>query len=479
MKSESTLILPITPQVTYQSIQIHEDVFPDRSQSVNSPRRPSMMISLYILSLICFIAINNYFCYHEPSAIASEYESYYHLSTKQFGTLFTIYSAPNVVLVFFSGQFIDRYGLQQSSLLFNYVILAGMLLAALTPVFMTSGSTSSSSEPSLLVYLSLLLSRLILGLGGESIVACSSTMIAKWFSTGDYLNTAMAVNQAGFQLFGSAAAFYILPHANNIILSQWITVGVCVISLVANYKYNAFEVYYDDYLNEQQVILQQQQELEVVEKDIQSKKTSSSIFGVLFEFPLLFYILLLHISLVSPILYTFTAFGPMYLQQTFPSCSSPTVAGNAISLLYMSIVAAPFTGIVIDYYGYRSYVQFVASCNIPLIFMLLHYGYLDPNLAMCWMGVIYSITESNSFALIALIVPQELTGTAFGILGCCISIALLVEPAAVGVIFQYTGSFKISIWIFFYLTLIGSIFAFIMILYDRLHGNIVSKSNRP
>lgn len=472
MRSETTHIVSISPEVTYQSIQVHEDRLYHANVSNMSLRRPSTWISIYILSIICFVAINNYFCYHEPSAIASEYEDYYHLSTKEFGTLFTIYSAPNVVLVFFSGQFIDTYGLQQSSLLFNYVILLGMLIAAMTPLLITS------DEPSTLVYLSLLISRLFLGLGGESIVACSSTMISKWFSAGDYLNTAMAINQAGFQLFGSAAAFYILPHVNNIILSQWLTVGVCVISLIANYQYNLLESYYDGYLNELQIILQHRQELQLAEKDITPKKTSASIFSVLFEFPLLFYMLLLHISLVSPILYTFTAFGPMYLQQTFPSCASPTVAGNAISLLYMSIVAAPFTGIVIDYYGYRSYVQFVASCNIPLIFILLHHGYLDPNIAMLWMGIIYSITESNGFALIALIVPQELTGTAFGILGCCISIALLIEPAAVGMIFQYTGSFKISIWIFFYLTLIGSVFAFIMILYDRMHGNIVSKSNR-
>jgi MFS family permease len=472
---------------------------------------PASSIYLIVLIAICFVSINNYFCYHEPSAIALQFEEYYNINTKQFGTLFTIYSAPNVILVFFSGQFIDSYGLRKSSLLFNSLILVSMIIAAITP------PPSGSFWTPTVVYICLLFSRLLLGLGGESICACVSTMISRWFSSTAHLNTAMALNQASVQVFGSAAAFYILPHAGSITLCQWITVGVCVISLVANLIYNHYETIYDAYLDEINVQKDVKQHVEYLDEkhhqenayqyqtvsvDIEqttptttstTAPTTPSSFSftntlanistglaeswyVLTRFPTLFWLLLIHIGLVSPILYTFTAFGPMYLQETFPSTATATEAGNAISLLYMSIVAAPFTGIVIDWIGYRAQIQFFASCNIPILFFLLTYDLLNPNVCMIWMGIIFSITESNGMALVSLVVPMELTGTAYGIYACCISIALLVEPAAVGWIREQTGSFAWSIWIFFGLTFVGSVAAAVVALYDKYHDQVITKS---
>lgn len=457
---------------------------------------PQNIVYLIVLVAACLASINNFFCYHEPSAIAKRFADYYHINTEQFGTLFTIYSAPNIILVFFSGQFIDTYGLRISSLFFNALILASMLLAAFTPT-PESGTLSTTG-----VYVLLLMSRLLLGLGGESICACVSTMISRWFSSTSYLNTAMAINQASVQLLGSAASFYILPQIHSIPACQWVTVIVCVISLVANLVYNFYEQQYDSFLAAVNEVKDEEQNcnyegarsmtyqsIEMEEncsslQQIESDKFKLSvgemswwrqIISVLMKFPTLYWLIILHISLVSPILYTFTAFGPMYLQETFASSLTSTEASNAISLLYMSIVAAPFTGIVIDYIGYRSWIQFIASANIPLIFLFLIFELINPNICMIWMGLIFSITESNGLALVSLVVPSELTGTAFGIYACCISIALLMEPAAVGWIRQSTGSFSWSIWIFVTLTLAGTVVASYVIWYDRQHRNIVSR----
>lgn len=462
------------------------------------PSYPANSVYIIVLAAACLASVNNFFCYHEPSAIAKGFEDYYHINTKQFGSLFTIYSAPNVILVFFSGQFIDSYGLRTSSLFFSSIILISMLVAVFTP----SPDSGYLSETG--IYVMLLVSRFLLGLGGESIFACVSTMISRWFSSTKHLNTAMAINQASVQLFGSAAAFYILPHLGSIPLCQWVTVGVCLISLCANLVYNYFEYLYEDFLidiNEEKDIHQHfHDDYQVVANyssfgntDPEMQNTSSvagsnhslshpmessniwvQSYHILQKFPVLFWLILLHVSLVSPILYTFTAFGPMYLQETFAASLNAMEAGNAISLLYMSIVAAPFTGMVIDYIGHRSWVQFFASLNIPIIFLLLIYDILDPSVCMVWMGFVFSITESNGLALISLVVPTELMGTAFGILGCCISLALLIEPAAVGWIRQSTGSFALSIWIFFSLTMFGAGVAFIVVLYDRARNNIIS-----
>ena len=123
---------------------------------------PSNRAITLILTHICIISTNNYFCYHAPSAIAQSYETFYHINTEQFGSLFTIYSLPNIILVFLSGQLIDTYGLRKTSIIFNIIILFGMTIAAITPYFIVD------NQFSLTVYMLLLLSRLLLGIGKVS-----------------------------------------------------------------------------------------------------------------------------------------------------------------------------------------------------------------------------------------------------------------------------------------------------------------------
>ena len=168
-------------------------------------RVPSTLVLCITLIIICSVSTNNYFAYHAPSATAREFETYYQLDTQQFGTLFTIYSVPNIILVVFSGIFVDRYGVRFSSLIFNSLILLGVIACALTP-FPTDSIRPQST------YAALLCGRFLVGLGGESITACAKIMLSKWYKNTGYLNTALAVNQAFVQLLGSSSAFYFLPR---------------------------------------------------------------------------------------------------------------------------------------------------------------------------------------------------------------------------------------------------------------------------
>lgn len=485
-----------------------------------------------VLLCICVSSVNNYFAYHAPSALAQEYESAYQLSSDKFGSLFTIYSAPNVVLVFISGLVIDKLGVKKSSLLFNISICTGMIVCAFAPY-------PSKRVPSLVSYSILLFGRFLLGLGGESICACTSTMLSKWFTKSGNLNGAMAFNQAIVQFLGSSAAFFILPHLKSLWFAQWFVVGVCFVSLIANIIYNHYEDRYKYYLQEQQ---QQQQEeddddttktqlkTEVDEdtvyneesqldykksyesiiqpiqpafqtdnKPVEVSSTSNSsnnsspdfivtlirnnirnlthhITVKLQSFSYTFWILLLHIFFTSPILYTFTAFGPLYLQETFELTKSPEAAGNATSLLYLAIGLAPIIGVIIDRIGHRSLIQAIASFLLPFLFLLLATKQsINPYYCFFLIGFVYSITESNGLALISIVVPSKSHGTAYGLLGCSISYALIIEPYVIGRLREITGSFSISIWIFVWISGVGAIFATFLHIYDLSHDRVTSR----
>ena len=64
--------------------------------------------SWYALCVIRLPGVANYSGYHAPSATVDVFELRCALNTQEFGSLFTIYSAPNIALVFLSGKFIDR-----------------------------------------------------------------------------------------------------------------------------------------------------------------------------------------------------------------------------------------------------------------------------------------------------------------------------------------------------------------------------------
>jgi hypothetical protein len=282
---------------------------------------------------------------------------------------------------------------------------------------------------------------------------------------------------------------------NSLYSAQLTTVCVCILSLGANLTYNCIERRYADYL----IVLNSDVSIDELDAhspvsadgsvrikygavDNRGHEPSDEVMAtaraseILCEFSILFWLLLLHVGLTSPILYTFTAFGPLYLQENFESTRTAEAAGDAISLLYMAIVAAPFVGMVIDRVGHRSLFQLAAAANIPVIFLLLTYKVIEPTWCLFWMGLCYSVTEANSLALISLIVPPAKQGAAFGLLGCSISLALLVEPWAVGYLRQTTGTFTVSIWIFTAITGLGAVLALVVFLYDRAHGSVVSGS---
>ena len=76
------------------------------------------------------------------------------------------------------------------------------------------------------------------------------------------------------------------------------------------------------------------------------------------------------------------------------------------------------------------------------------------------------------------VVPQRQLGVAYGIAGCAVSLALLLEPAGVGLIYTLTGSYLISNQIFIALSLAGWAVAVTICVYDVGHGSVMSGPKR-
>jgi nitrate/nitrite transporter NarK len=84
-----------------------------------------------------------------------------------FGLLYSLYSLPNIIIPFIGGILVMRFGIRSMYVVFELLIVIGQFIFAL-------GCQSTSMQ-------TMLLGRIIFGLGGESLNICQNAMIVKWF----------------------------------------------------------------------------------------------------------------------------------------------------------------------------------------------------------------------------------------------------------------------------------------------------------
>ena len=136
-----------------------------------------------------------------------------------FGLLYTLYAAPNVVLPFFGGYFVDKLGFRLCLLCFSSLIAIGQAIF--------SFGVSIKSWP--VVYLG----RLVFGFGGESFSVANAVLLTDWFK-GSELALAFGINLAISKL-GSVVNNVLSPELTNttgIIFAMWFGTIVCAFSVL-------------------------------------------------------------------------------------------------------------------------------------------------------------------------------------------------------------------------------------------------------
>jgi len=88
--------------------------FPDEVEERNIEHgccHPTRNLFRYTaLFLICMLTFGQYYCYDIPGALKSVFFQHFQgLTQLQYNLLYSLYSWPNTVLVFFGGFFIDKY----------------------------------------------------------------------------------------------------------------------------------------------------------------------------------------------------------------------------------------------------------------------------------------------------------------------------------------------------------------------------------
>lgn len=376
------------------------------------------------LFFICLLGFGNYFCYDTPGSLELIIENALSVTTSQFTSLYALYSWPNVIMCFYGGLLIDRVlGIRMGAIVFLTLLIIGQL-------FFAFGAFSGR-------FWLMQVGRFIYGLGGESLSVAQNTYVVAWFQ-GQEMNKVF-----GFQITvsraGSALAYAVMGPiynaiettntAQNALGYALLFAGLsCLISFIASLILASIDKRAERILNRPQI----QSEEQISIKDA---VTFKSEFWMLTIICVTFYVTI----------FPFIALGSKFFQEKWGETEK--VANLITSMIYIiSAVTSPLIGHIVDKVGRN--LAFLLGSSVLVMFSHLTLGltYINMWIPMVVMGIGYSVMCSALWPLVAMVVPQNQLGTAYGVMQAIQNLGLALVANLAGLIVDWKGYINLELF---------------------------------
>jgi MFS family permease len=423
-------------------------------------REPSAFLRWMALLLISLAMCGNYYIYDSISPLADLIKEQLKFTDSEIGLLNAIYSFPNIIMVLIGGIIIDKIGTRKSAFIFTLFIMVGALVTALKGniVLMATG-------------------RLIFGLGAESMIVAITTIIARWFK-GKELSFAFGLNLTLARL-GSFLALN-SPTWGKSLYSYWqsplwVTVGAGVFAVVFMSVYYFLDVYASKKYN-------------MPVEGSQDK----IIFKEIFKFGTSFWFITALCVTFYSAMFPFQTFAIKFFQEAHGTTRE--VGGNLSSILTLfAMIFTPLFGLLADKIGKRSLLMMFGSLLIIPVYLMMAYRVFSGSITggfhvemaffgieqavipyyliipMGMMGIAFSMIPAIMWPSVALVVPEEKLGTAYGLMTMIQNIGLFGFNILIGFTNDVSnasatnpGGYTPGMWIFSILGFLGLFFAFML-----------------
>nr|AAW25795.1 SJCHGC00668 protein [Schistosoma japonicum] len=442
-------------------------------------RRPHRYIVLFF---ICFLCFGSYFCYDNPSALQDVFLSSLEMTRIEFMNLYAFYSWPNVVLSFVGGFLIDRvFGISWGSIIFSMFVLVGQILFGIGAYF--------GSIPTMYF------SRLIFGIGGESLAVAQNTYSTEWFPSNELnlvfgLQISMSrigstVNMVTMQPLNKAVGKHFGIHTNQQLGASLLIASVtCLFSticavimllftkrakriLAATEKVQSLEPEPTDSNSlippnnggDQQLLMEKTEE----------PNTKISPMDII-HFPGAIWLICIICVAYYVTVFPFVSLGLVFFQRKFGL--SVQEAGVVNSLVYIiSAVASPVFGAAIDIVGYNLYwlfsgISITLACHLCFAFTS---GEIPPIAIMIVLGLSYSILASSLWPMVAYVLPLHQRGTAYGLIQSIQNLGLGLISIFAGYLVDTKGYLFLEVFFIFCLS-IAITATFGLLIWDHQYG---------
>uniref|UniRef100_A0A8C1UQW2 Lysosomal dipeptide transporter MFSD1 n=1 Tax=Cyprinus carpio TaxID=7962 RepID=A0A8C1UQW2_CYPCA len=362
---------------------------------------------ILVLVFMCFLGFGSYFCYDNPAALQTQVIQDMSLNTASFMQLYAWYSWPNVVLCFLGGFLLDRvFGIRLGTIIFSLFVLLGQIIFA-------AGALANH-------FWLMNLGRFVFGIGGESLAVAQNTYAVNWFK-GKELNlvfglqlsmarvgSTVNMNVIGW-VYGRIEAMLGSTGHTTLGITLMIAASTCLFSLIC-----ALILGFLDRRAEKILHKEQGRTGEVI------KLTDVKDFPV--SLWLIFIICVAYYVAIFPFI------GLDFKMEII-----------CIIVYIISAPASPLLGFMVDRTGRNILWVMLAVITTLLSHMMLAFTFWNPWIAMCLLGLSYSLLACALWPMVAFVVPEHQLGTAYGFMQSIQNLGLALMSMAAGSILDLKG----------------------------------------
>lgn len=336
--------------------------------------------------------------YQSVSTLSSEIKSALGISLDSGNTrwsfVYTIYSLPNIIMPFLLGIISDMFGMRVAMLISCSLVFVGTVIV-----------NSSLFFPSFSV---LLLGRLFIGLGGESVYMMNDTFSYYWCTLNGHQSLAMTLT-AGSLRIGEISSYGLLPTVSSHFgLQSALFIVLCafVCAIIVCAVLTLIDLWGSQKRWMKSRIIEQA-----------GSGISFNIKDIL-RFPLSYWLLLSCLSLFFALMYPFidSVSGVLQIQHGLDQSQ----AGWYVSITStVALCAAPLCGIFLDYFGYKIYMAQIGFAFLFIGSFSLAFSWFSTVISMVFMGLAYATVSSAIWPCLGLTVPERGYTTAYGLAASC------------------------------------------------------------
>jgi len=405
---------------------------------------PSRLYRWVLLLFVSLLTLGSYFAYDSIGPIAPMLKAQLGIGSEQIGWMYSIYSLPNLIMVFIGGIILDRIGTRIGALAYATLVLLGATLTASgSYIHQAPFELPASWTPE---FFWMFAGRFLFGLGSESLIIAQSTIIARWFK-GKELALAFGVNLTLCRL-GTFAAFNgvsrIAERFQNIHPALWLAAMVCLFSVFTALIYIMLEIR-----------AERRHGMRLSEAADRVSLKDIALFK-----PAFWLVSALCVTFYSAI-FPFTAFSTDFFVEKWGLSQS---TGGTLSsiIIFMSMVFTPIFGTLVDRIGRRATLMIFGSLLMVPAHLILALTHVHPAIPMALLGVSFSLVPAAMWPSIPYIVDEKRLGTAYGLMTLVQNFGLFLFPILVGSIRDTTGTYTYGMLIFSTLGIAGVLFALLL-----------------
>lgn len=423
--------------------------------TIADPRKP--FYRYFALFFMCMLGFGSYFCYDNPAALQDHFKKDLRITTATFTAFYSWYSWPNVILSFVGGYLIDKvFGIRLGALVFGGMVFVGQIIFAVGTLYDTIWLMD--------------VGRFVFGIGGESLAVAQNTYAVSWFF-GKELNFVFGL-QLSIARLGSTVNLIVMGPVYNWVGQSYsgyeclgyallVASATCIFSLTCAVIIGLLDIRRCKYVPQ-----------EPVKAGDEIKLTDA------LRFPLSLWIVFIICVCFYCAVFPFISLGKVFFISKFDF--APVTANTADSIVYlMSAFASPVCGFLIDFTGYNTLWVNGAILGTIAAHFLLAFTFINPFVPMVFMGISYSLLAASLWPMVALIVPKQQLGTAYGLMQSVQNLGLALINLLTGYIVDNAGYFVLEIFFLgsLCLALMGGVILFFI---DQYQGGIlgVSKAKR-